>query len=97
MDGKAVLDIPMDENDGDAKTVREYLQALLRRLWVEGEGFSGKRPFGNSGWEHDVAFALVKAGAIPGSIDEEYGEATYDDREALSAVLDAIDALGEAE
>lgn len=23
-------------------------------LWVEGEGFSGKRPFGNSGWEAEL-------------------------------------------
>lgn len=50
-------------------TIREYLHALLQKLWREGEGFSGKRPFGNSGWEHDLYAPLVKAGAIKGSFD----------------------------
>lgn len=48
-----ILDILMGENDAGALTVRDYLKALLRRLWLEQEGFSGKRPFGNSGWEDE--------------------------------------------
>lgn len=52
-------------------TLREYLQALLQTLWNEGEGFSGKRPFGNSGWEYTVYAFLVKSGAVSGHIDED--------------------------
>lgn len=46
----SILDTPMQENDADAATIRDYLKALLLRLWEQGEGFDGKRPFGNSGW-----------------------------------------------
>lgn len=45
-----ILDLPMDkeENDAQASSVRGYLKTLLKTLWEEGEGFSGKRPLGNS-------------------------------------------------
>lgn len=52
-------------------SLREYLHELLPTLWEEGEGFSGKRPFGNSGWEFDVYAFLVKAGAVEGELDED--------------------------
>lgn len=54
MTPQQVLDLPMDDNDAGAKTIREYLVSLVEMLWVEGEGFSGKRPFGNSGWEAEL-------------------------------------------
>lgn len=44
-----ILDIPMEENDANASTIREYLKALLSHLWAEGEGFSGKRNEGKYG------------------------------------------------
>jgi len=70
-----VLDAPMDPNENDARasTVREYLVALLARLWEDKEAFNGKRPFGNSGWENDIYLALVRAGLVVGSVDEEEG------------------------
>ena len=46
--------IPMGKNDIGAKTIGEYFEKLLLTLWDEQEDFSGKRPFGNSGWEYDV-------------------------------------------
>jgi hypothetical protein len=52
-------------------TIRAYLHALLQAMWREGESFSGKRPFGNSGWEYDIIAPLVKAGAIKGVIDKD--------------------------
>jgi hypothetical protein len=52
-------------------SIREYLHELLTELWREGEGFSGKRPFGNSGWEYDLYKPLIQAGVVPGSIDED--------------------------
>lgn len=52
----------MQENDSGAYTVKGYLKALLIAVWDEGESFSGKRPFGNSGWDYDILTALVDAG-----------------------------------
>lgn len=66
-----ILDTPMAANDSHKNTVRGYLKALLSKLWNEGESFSGKRPFGNSGWEHDLYLALVTAGHVKGAIDED--------------------------
>lgn len=66
-----ILALPMPENDADAATIGQYFTALLHALWMEKEGFDGKRPFGNSGWEGDVEKALIKADAIWGKIDED--------------------------
>ncbi len=65
------LDMPMEDNNADAKTIGEYLVTTLRTLWREGEGFSGKRPLGDSDWEGPVIIALIKGGAIEGSLDED--------------------------
>lgn len=59
-----ILALPMEPNDAGALTVREYLKALVAAVWRKGEGFSGKRPFGNSGWECDLLRALARGGAI---------------------------------
>jgi hypothetical protein len=45
---RQLLDLPLPENDSGASTVRGYLLALLTELFREVDGFSGKRPFGNS-------------------------------------------------
>lgn len=66
-----ILDTPMEPNDSGATTVRGYLIALLAAVWEHGEDFSGKRPFGNSGWTWDLYGALVKAGHIDGTFDED--------------------------
>jgi hypothetical protein len=65
-----ILALPMEENDSGERTVRGYLIRLLALVWHDGEGFNGKRPFGNSGWEGDIYAALVRAGAIDGELDE---------------------------
>lgn len=68
-----VLDVKLDtDNRAGAHDVRGYLKALLRTLWDEGEGFSGKRPFGDGGWEYELYWGLVKAGLVNGYFDE-YG------------------------
>lgn len=85
-----ILDIPMESNDAKAKTIRDYLKALLTELWTEGEGFSGKRPFGNSGWEYDLYRPLLVAKLINGSVDE-YGDIVeLDEAAADKAILKAI-------
>ena len=67
-------------------SLREYLHELLSCLWNEGEGFSGKRPFGNSGWDNDVYAFLVKAGSIKGDLDED-GHLNSCDRGEGNAVM----------
>ncbi len=53
-------------------TVLDYLRELLELLWQEQDGFSGKRPFGNSGWEWDLYVPLAKAGFIDlGPVSED--------------------------
>jgi hypothetical protein len=94
-----VLDVAMEpgRNDVGATSVRGYLTALLAELWREEEGFSGKRPFGNSGWQHDVYSALAKAGYVRHSVDED-GCVEYDraaEAKGQELMLAAIAALGE--
>lgn len=91
--GKSVLDLPMKKNDAGAETVREYLKALLSKIWEEGEGFSGKRPFGNSGWDHDLYKPLIESGMIAGKIDEWGCIENCDGTEADAIIFAAIDEL----
>jgi len=58
--------------DVDGLTIKEYFKELLITLWKEGESFSSKRPFGNSGWEYDLYKPLIAIEVIEGKIDE-YG------------------------
>jgi hypothetical protein len=66
-----VLNTVMGNNDANAGTIREYLIELLAELWREQEGFSGKRPFGNSGWEYELYKPLIEAGHVDGGLDED--------------------------
>ena len=85
-----ILKIKMQENDAKAATIGEYLKTLLAKIWTDGEGFSGKRPFGNSGWEYDVYEALVSARAVEGVIDD-YGDiVSCNTKSADEIILKAI-------
>jgi hypothetical protein len=90
-----LLDLPLPGNDADAATVRGYLIALLTTLWREESAFSGKRPFGDSGWQYDIYVPMVKAGLTPGQFDE-YDElcADFSEREADKLIVAAIAELG---
>lgn len=66
-----ILEYPWEFDDVEASNIREYLEALILHLWEEGEGFSGKRPFGNSGWQYDLMAPLVAMGEIKGEIDAD--------------------------
>lgn len=74
-------------------TIREYLKELLRELWSEGEGFSGKRPFGNSGWQYDLYQALVANKAIEGSFDPDGYLEEFDRAAAREMIAGAIKQL----
>jgi hypothetical protein len=94
--GEEILNLPMGENDAGAETIRDYLKALLRKLWREGEGFGGKRPFGNSGWEWELYKALAVGCAIDVLFDD-YGDmeeiSDFQERKANALIFDAIEAL----
>ncbi len=66
LDHKSALELRFDSDAGENETIRNYLYALLSTLWQEEERFSGKRPFGNSGWEHDLYRPLALAGYVDG-------------------------------
>lgn len=86
-----ILNYPYDFRDCDAHNIKEYFHSLLHTLWLEGEGFSGKRPFGNSGWEYDLYIPLIVMDAVDGKIDEEYGDLiSCDNRAANKLVFELI-------
>lgn len=80
-----ILSLPMEENDAHAATIGQYLAILLKNVWDAEEDFSGKRPFGNSGWQADIREALIQAEAVEGRIDGDGWMVGYD--------LSEIDAL----
>lgn len=97
IDPRRVLDLPLEpSSDSGETTVRGYLIKLLEKVWNEQEGFSGKRPFGNSGWDCDPLYPLVKAGLIAGSLDEDGYLDQCDDKAGEQLILAAIKALGTA-
>lgn len=91
-----VLDLPMEKNDSGADTIRGYLVNLLAEVWEHQEGFSGKRPFGNGGWEYDLYLPLIKADVIHGALDDDGYFDHCDDRAGDAVIAAAIQALGEA-
>jgi hypothetical protein len=89
-DGQLILDLPMRANDAGADTVREYLLTLLGQVWTEQEGFSGKRPFGTSGWECDLFEPLAAAGLITAAYDGDgYLDYASVDRKGARELIDA--------
>lgn len=95
MTPRELLDLPLADNDAEAGTVREYLVALLVTLWQEEEGFSGKRPFGNSSWQYDIYVPMITAGVVSGSLDEDGYVEECDTKAADAMILTAIGLLGD--
>ena len=84
------LDVRFQSDIGANETIREYLYQLLKELWREKDGFSAKRPFGNSGWEYDVYTALVDAGYID-AVKSDSGKILHvDESKADEFVLSLI-------
>lgn len=82
-----------DSDAGTNITIRQYLKELLKKLWNEGEGFSGKRPFGNSGWQYELYTPLIKAKFITGVFDENGYIEDCDTDLANTLILEAIEGL----
>jgi hypothetical protein len=94
---REVLAVRLEFNSARAETVREYLVMLLTAVWRQGEGFSGKRPFGNSGWEWDLFGPLVKAGLIVGTFDGDGFLDACDEQRGNALIAAAIAELGEVQ
>lgn len=93
--GKQVLKLKIENSAaGDNITIKDYLKELLWVLWKEDEGFSGKRPFGNSGWCYELYKPLVVAGLVDGEICQEYGDLLDLDKLAADVLIfEAIKSL----
>jgi hypothetical protein len=61
----------INHHDTNATTIKEFLKNLLEVLWSEGESFSGKRPFGNSGWDWELYATLIHHGVVKGKLDSD--------------------------
>lgn len=86
MTPQEILNLPMAPNDASAKTVREYIVMISLEVWRHGEGFSGKRPFGNSGWQDELMEPLISAGLVRGDDD---GLVVYKDISAADAMIES--------
>jgi len=92
-DGEAILALKLGKNDSGQKTVHQYLIELVWTIWQEGESFSGKRPFGNSGWQFDLYKPLVKAKIIVGKLNDDGYIEECDEQAGHAAISAAIEAL----
>ena len=89
-----ILELPFYCGDLNATvTIREYLIKLLLTLWDEVEGFSGKRPFGNSGWSYDMAVPLIEHEYLAGELDADKFVRSLDDDAYDGIIADCIKAL----
>lgn len=99
IDPHDILHCPIERGNGaDASTIGEFLGVLLSTLWQENEGFSGKRPLGDSNWQWIVYEALVKNGFVSGTLGEDgyledfpYEEEKKADKLILQAIRFAYD------
>lgn len=76
--------------------LNDYLCKLLQTLWAESDEFSGKRPFGNSGWQYDVYASLIEVGIIQGKLDEDGYVLSFNTKEADKIMFDLIKNIFEA-
>lgn len=90
-----LLTLPLGDNDAGAATVRDYLIELLSTLWRKEGSFSGKQPFGNSGWVEQIYRPMVRAGWVRGAFDEDDDLIDCDVRAADALIEAAIRSLGE--
>ena len=73
-------------------TIQQWLRELLCRVWIERDDFSGKRAFGNSGWEYDIYRTFIREDVIIGS-EDKYGDVVISASErnlADNIILDII-------
>lgn len=91
MTREEIHNLPIKIRDlNETVTMKHYFHMLLLKLWVDEDSFSGKRPWGNSGWTFDVFIVLINNGLIPGIIDEDGCVKEVDEDEAKAFVITEI-------
>lgn len=96
MTNKEILELKFESTDLERTiSIRDFFKELLTTLFKKGECFSGKRPFGNSGWDYDLCVCLAKKGVIDGKCSkyEDFDDWDYDSKEADSKILELIKEL----
>jgi len=88
-----ILDLTIREEFQLPPTIGAFFRESMKKLWIEDEGFSGKRPFGNSDWKHGIYHALYDGGLIRGKTDEEGYLTWWDRKEADKLILSALSAM----
>lgn len=73
--------------------VREWLKRILKQVLIEEESFSGKRPFGNSGWKYDVYATFIENEIVEGELDEWECVVDVDQKKADALLLAIVDNL----
>lgn len=58
----AALEFEVAAGEGKTVPLREFFVLILGQLWEEADEFSGKRPFGNSGWYFEIIWGLIDDG-----------------------------------
>lgn len=97
--GSQVLACTMNprHNDAKATTIRAFLVRLAAEVWEKGDLFSGKRPFGYSGWHWDVYEALGRAGLIAMQLDGEDELVDCDEDAGDELIKKALEALAKGD
>ena len=89
MTNDEILELKCGQMDFKHISIRQHLHELMSTLWEEGEGFSGKKPFGNSGWEYDLYKPLVIHGIVKGDVDE-YGDIENFSHKECHRIIDSL-------
>lgn len=74
---------------GRTVTLKQYFILLAQTVWDEAEGFSGKRPWGNSSWQYEVYAAMIRNG-FKGKLDEDGSVEEIDTRAADETIFAAM-------
>lgn len=94
MTNKEILKLEFNRGDmPNTNTLGDYLKKLFKTLWQEGEDFNSKRPLGNSDWQWEVYYVLVKNNIVEGTIDKYDCIDTVDFYSADKVILGLIDYL----
>ena len=94
MTHKEILNLKFNRGDmPNTITLGDYLKKLFKTLWKDGEDFSSKRPLGNSDWQCEIYYVLIKNNVVEGTIDEYDCVYTVDYFQADKVILDLIDYL----
>lgn len=72
-------------------SLKEYLKLTLVTFLKEGEGFSGKRPFGNSDWDWQIYKGLIALDSSLGKLDEDGYINTVDQRACDMIIMKCVE------